>query len=145
MAVLRRPVRSRPIRLFLIGMFAIPLVSLVGLWAFAASITVPSAVGDHNFNITASDLNVGSREFAAELPVEREETYLWLLSGRTAPKASLLATRKLMDKAIPAEENALHFEYGLLSGAPQVALNAFFTSLGQIGGIRAAIDSGAID
>jgi len=144
MAVLRRPVRSRPIRLFLISMFAIPLVSLVGLWAFAASITVPSAVGDHNFNITASDLNAGSREFASELPVEREETYLWLLSDRTAPKASLLATRKLMDKAVPAEENALHFEYGLLSGAPQAALSAFFTSLGQIGSIRAAVDSGAM-
>ena len=56
MAVLRRPVRSRPIRLFLISMFAIPLLSLVGLWAFAASITVGPAISDHNFNITTSIL-----------------------------------------------------------------------------------------
>ena len=144
MAVLRHPVRSRPIRLFLIGMFAIPLVSLVGLWAFAASITVPSAVGDHNFNITASNLNADSKEFASELPVERAETYVWLLSDRKAPKASLLATRKLMDKAVPAEKNALHFEYSLLSGPTQAALNAFFTSMGQLGSIRAAVDSGAM-
>ena len=42
MAIIRRPVRSRPIRLFLISMFAVPLVSLIGLWAFAASVTVPT-------------------------------------------------------------------------------------------------------
>jgi len=31
MAIIRRPIRSWPIRLFLIGMFAVPLVSLIGL------------------------------------------------------------------------------------------------------------------
>ena len=53
MAIIRRPIRSWPIRLFLIGMFAVPLVSLVGLWAFAASVTVPDAVSDHNYNVAA--------------------------------------------------------------------------------------------
>ena len=40
MAIIRRPVRSRPIRLFLISMFAVPFVSLIGLWVFAATVTV---------------------------------------------------------------------------------------------------------
>ena len=31
MAFFRRPVRPRPIRVFLIGMFAVPLVSLLAL------------------------------------------------------------------------------------------------------------------
>ena len=39
--------RSRPIRVFLISMFAVPLVSLVALWGFAASITVSNAISDH--------------------------------------------------------------------------------------------------
>ena len=48
MTIFRRPVRSRPIRLFLISMLAVPLVSLVALWGFAASITVRSAISDHD-------------------------------------------------------------------------------------------------
>ena len=47
MAFFRRPGRSRPIRVFLIGMVAVPLVSLLALYGFVASITVSSAISDH--------------------------------------------------------------------------------------------------
>ncbi len=144
MAVVRRPVRSWPIRLFLIIMFAVPLVSLVGLWVFAASITVPEAINDHNFNVSTTAGNTQGRQLAIELPTERAETYLWLITGRRAPKASLLATRELVNKAIPPAEAALHTENGLLSAGPQAQLNAFFRDLGQIGAIRAAVDSGSL-
>ena len=104
MAVLRRPVRSRPIRLFLISMFAIPLVSLVGLWAFAASITIRSAINDHEYNVSVAALDNSGGALATGLPTEREETYLWLISGRKAPKAALLATRALVDQADPGRQ-----------------------------------------
>ena len=68
MAVLRRPVRSRPIRLFLISMFAIPLVSLVGLWVFAVSVTVPSAISDHDLNVSTAAVDTEGRALAVELP-----------------------------------------------------------------------------
>jgi signal transduction histidine kinase len=144
MAVLRRPVRSRPIRLFLISMFAIPLVSLVGLWVFAVSVTVPEAVSDHNFNVSTAAVDTEGRALAVELPTERAETYLWLLSGRRSSKASLLATRELVTRAIPPAEAALRTEDGLLSAGPQADLNAFFSDLGQLGSIRAAVDSGSL-
>ena len=144
MAVLRRPVRSRPIRLFLISMFAIPLVCLVGLWVFAVSVTVPQADSDHNLNVSTAAVDTQGRELAVELPTERAETYLWLLSGRRSPKASLLATRELVTRAIPPAEAALHTEDGLLSAGPQAQLNAFFSDLGRIGSIRAAVDSGSL-
>ena len=104
MAVLRRPVRSWPIRLFLISMFAIPLVSLVGLWVFAVSVTVPEAISDHNLNVSTAAVDTQGKELAVELPTERAETYLWLLSDRRSPKTSLLATRELVNKAIPPAE-----------------------------------------
>jgi signal transduction histidine kinase len=144
MAVLRRPVRSRPIRLFLISMFAIPLVSLVGLWVFAVSVTVPEAVSDHNLNVSTAASDTQGRALAVELPTERAQTYLWLLSGRRAPEASLLATRELVNKAIPPAVAAMRTQDGLLSAGPQAELNAFFTDLGQIGRIRAAVDSGSL-
>ncbi len=101
MAVLRRPVRSRPIRLFLISMFAIPLVCLTGLWVFAVSVTVPEADSDHSFNVSTAAVDTHGRELAVELPTERAETYLWLLSGRRSSEAPLLATRELVTRAIP--------------------------------------------
>ena len=107
MAVLRRPVRSRPIRLFLISMFVIPLVSLAVLWAFAASITIRSAINDHDFNVSVAALDKSAGGLSTGLPTEREETYLWLISGRKSSEAALLATRALVDKAIPADESAL--------------------------------------
>src|ERR1700722_13511955 len=144
MAVLRRPVRSRPIRLFLISMFAIPLVCLVGLWVFAVSVTVPQANSDHNLNVSTAAVDTQGRELAVELPTERAETYLWLLSGRRSSKAPLLATRELVTRAIPPAEAALHTENGLLSAGPQAQLDAFFSDLGRIGSIRAAVDSGSL-
>ena len=136
MAVLRRPVRSRPIRLFLISMFAIPLVSLVVLWAFAASITIRSAVNDHDYNVSVAALNKSAGGLSAALPTEREETYLWLISGRRSSEAPLLATRELVDKAIPADENALHSIEGMLSTGTRSELNAFSASLGRLASIR---------
>src|ERR1700733_270200 len=144
MAVLRRPVRSRPIRLFLISMFAIPLVSLVGLWVFAVSATVPEAISDHNLNVSTAAVDTEGKALAIELPVERAQTYLWLLSDRRASEASLLATREVVNKAIPPALAAMRTEDGLLSAGPQAELNAFYTDLGKIGAIRAAVNAGTL-
>src|SRR5882724_6594185 len=108
MAVFRRPVRSRPIRLFLISMFAVPLVSLVALWAFAASVTVPGAISDHNYNVNSVALTGPDiATLTTQLSTEQQQTYIWLLSGRQAPKAALLATRKTISKVLPGAEAAL--------------------------------------
>src|SRR5580704_15019656 len=97
-----RPVRSRPIRLFLIIMLAVPLVSLVALWAFAASITVRSAINDHTYNASVTSLTTALEPLTIELPAERDASYVWLINGRKSSQAPLLATRKLVNEAIPA-------------------------------------------
>jgi len=151
MAFFRRPVRSRPsrpsrpIRLFLISMFAVPLVSLVALWGFAASITVSNAISDHEYNVSTAAINAGVRGLTIGLPEERVQSYLWLISDRKTPEASMLATRKLVDKGIPVARTALYAEQGLLSAESRSALNTLFAKLGQLGKIRAAIDSGTMN
>ncbi len=145
MAVFRRPIRSRPIRLFLITMFAVPLVSLVGLWAFAASITVPGAISDHNYN--ASSVAITSSDVATltvQLPTEQQETYVWLLSGRKAPKAALLATRQAITRALPGAEAALLVGDNLLAPAAKADLNTLEADLRQIPVIRQSVDSGTM-
>ncbi|MGH3293226.1 MAG: sensor histidine kinase [Trebonia sp.] len=143
MAIIRRPIRSWPIRLFLIGMFAVPLVSLIGLWAFAASVTVPEAVSDHNYN--ASGTATTSPDVATltvELPAEQHQTYLWLLSGRRMPKSTLLATRQIIDRVLPGAEATLLAGDNRLTPASRAALSTLETDLRGIGGIRQSVDAG---
>src|SRR6266568_3487640 len=144
MAFFRRPVRSRPIRLFLISMFVVPLVSLVALWAFAASITVSNAISDHEYNVSSKAIATGISALTVELPQERAQSYLWLIGGRTTSNASMLATRRAVDKGIPAVRTSLHIEQGMLSAASRSAQDTVLNQVGQLGRIRAAIDSGAM-
>src|SRR5260370_31942948 len=125
----KRPVRSRPIRVFLISMFAVPLVSLLALYGFAASITVSNAISDHEYNVSAAALTSGVRGLIIGLPQERAQSYLWLTSGRTTPKASLLAARQLVDQEIPAVRAALNAQQGRLSAQSTSALNTLLTDL----------------
>ncbi len=145
MAIIRRPIRSWPIRLFLIGMFAVPLVSLVGLWAFAASVTVPDAVSDHNYNV--SGLVTTSPDVAAvtiQLPTEQHETYLWLLSGRRAAKSALLATRGTIDRVLPGAEATLLAGDNQLTASAKADLTALEADLRGIPGIRQSVDAGTM-
>jgi signal transduction histidine kinase len=137
-----RPARSRPIRLFLIAMLAVPLVSLVALWAFAASITVRGAISDHTYNTSVTSLTTAMEPLTIELPAEREASYLWLIGNRRSSEASLLATRRIVDGAIPAASSTL--QTGSLFADSRSAINALFAQLAQLGRIRAAIDSGTM-
>ena len=144
MAFFRRPARSRPIRLFLISIFAVPLVSLVALWGFAASITVDSAVHDHYYNQGVTIITSGFASLTAGLPQERAQSYLWLSSDRATSNTSLLAARKLVDQGIPAARDAMAPAQDQLSDQSRADLNAMFGDLAQLGKIRAQVDSGTM-
>src|SRR5579862_2018280 len=107
MMTFRRRVHSRSLRTFLIAMIAVPLVSLLALWGFAASITVSAAVKDQAYNKSSQTTNAGVYGLVSELPQERAQTYVWLLSGQRAPRAPMLAARKLVDQAVPPARTAL--------------------------------------
>src|ERR1700743_1692396 len=145
MAVFRRPVRSRPIRLYLISMFAVALISLVALWAFAASVTVPAAINDHKYNTSTAALD--SPAFAAvtyELPVERAQTYAWLLGNRTGAKTPLLTTRATVDKALPGAVVSLEAVSDRLSAANKGLLQAVVADLHGLGSLRQSVDAGKL-
>jgi signal transduction histidine kinase len=145
MAVMRRRrVRSRPIRFFLIGMFAVPLVSVVGLWAFLTSITVSNAVNDHNFNSTSRAITSKGALLSLGLTQERAQTYLWLITDRKTAKTSLLSARSLVSESLVGAQTALNAGGLPLVPAARSALLAWFSGLGHLGAIRAAVDSGAM-
>ena len=145
MAAIRRPVRSRPVRLFLISMFAVPLLSLVGLWAFATSITVPQAIADHQYSVN-SDAVTGPAVGALTngLPAEQEETYIWLLSGGQASKSALVATRQSNTKVLPVAEATLRAGGGSLSADAKTNLDALEADLRGLPSIRQSVDAGTM-
>jgi signal transduction histidine kinase len=126
-------------------MFAVPLVSLIGLWAFAASVTVPGAISDHNYSVTSKALTgPDSATLTTDLPTEQQETYLWLLSGRRASKSALLATRATISKALPGAESALLVGQNLLSASSKADLNALEGDLRRLPSIRQSVDAGTM-
>jgi signal transduction histidine kinase len=140
MTTFRRRVHSRPLRLFLIGMLAVPLMSLLALWGFAASITVSAAIKDQAYNASSKTTNAGVYGLVSELPQERAQTYVWLLSGRRAPRAPLDAARKLVDQAVPPARTALV----AIEGTSNPVLGTLIADLGRIPAIRQAVDAGTM-
>jgi signal transduction histidine kinase len=142
MATTRRPIRSRPIRLYLFIMFAVPLVSLVALWAFAAVVTVPSALSNQNYNRTTSAIIAAITPLSIGLPAERTDAYLWLITGRTEPETAIDASRAAVDGGLPAAKAALNTQLDQINGPARTALTTLFADLGQLPRIRSAIDAG---
>ena len=140
MTIFRRRIRVRPIRLFLVGMLAVPLVSLLALWGFAASITVTAAIRDADYTSNTQTTNAGVYPLFGALPQERLETYLWLLDGHQSDHSALLAARAQVDKALPAARAA--FLSGQQSSSSP-ALSVLITDIGHLDAIRGSVDSGA--
>jgi signal transduction histidine kinase len=140
MTTFRRRVRSRPLRTFLIAMIAVPLVSLIALWGLAASITVSAAVKDQAYTASSKTTNAGVYGLVSELPQERAQTYIWLLSGQRAPRAPMLAARKLLDAAVPPARTALV----AIEGTSNPVLGTLIRDLGRIPAIRQSVDSGTM-
>ena len=128
MTIFRRRVRVRPIRLFLVAMLAVPLVSLVALWGFAASITITPALKDANYTANTKTTNAGVYPLSSALPQERAETYLYLLSGRQSGRPALLAARQQLDKAIPGAKAAF---LASQTSSSTAVLNTLITDLSQ--------------
>ncbi|HET6191037.1 MAG TPA: nitrate- and nitrite sensing domain-containing protein [Trebonia sp.] len=121
-------------------MLAVPLLSLLALWGFAASITVSPAIRDASYTANTKATNAGAVPLFGALPQERAETYLYLLSGRRSGRPAMLAARQQVNAALPAAKAAF---LGGQEASSSAVLNALITDLGQLDKIRGSVDSGA--
>jgi signal transduction histidine kinase len=145
MAAIRRPVRSRSIRVLLIGMFAVPLVSLLVMWLIASLLTVPKALDAQTYkNNSAQSNSPAIATISFEVPTERADTYLWLLSGRKASKAGLLKDRAAIDAAMPAAIASFRANDNHLSASSSAQENQLIGQLQRLPSIRKAADSGTL-
>jgi signal transduction histidine kinase len=137
--------RQRSIRVLLTLIFIVPLVSLLGLWGFAASVTVSNAVQEHNFNSENRMYGGWAQALFTQLAQERLMAYEWLSSGgRTPGEAQLLAQQRATDAAAKAFTKGLYANSsGIVPSAwPAIRnFNSQFALFTGSGGIRERVDS----
>jgi nitrate/nitrite sensing protein/histidine kinase/DNA gyrase B/HSP90-like ATPase len=139
-----RPARRRSIRAFLAPIFVVPLVSLLALWAFAASVTVLNALHEHNYTAENKLYGARAQTLGLELVLERSDVFVWLSSGRKEPVASLHAQRRATDAAVAAFENGVRSGSGLIMTSARPALARFTAGLATLGRIRSQVDAGQL-
>ena len=138
-----RAARTRTIRVTLAGLLIVPLVALVGLWAFAASITLGNVIRYQHYNTLTKTTSASINGLTDDLAAERSLTLAWVGSDRRTPKTQLLAARRATDAEVAASRSALAATRGLYDPVALAGLNSYLADLASLPRVRAAVDSGA--
>jgi signal transduction histidine kinase len=139
-----RRTRPRPIRYTLTSLMVIPLISLIALWAYAATSTVGGALAQRAYNTENRDTGGPGQALLVQLVQERTQTYIWLSTGRRTSAAAVDAQRARTVAAITAFRAGVAAAGGALSALTRQNLAVLFAKLNQLGAIRAAADTGAM-
>jgi signal transduction histidine kinase len=132
--------RSLPIRPTLVGIFTVPLISLVLLWTFAAYASIANAAHAHGYRNVAPQV----ASALTGLAVEREQSYIWLTADRRSAEAPLAASRVQTDKAVTEARAALNSVLAQYTQLAAVQLNVFYDQLDRLNLIRAEVNAGTI-
>jgi len=153
-----RPKRQRPIRSTITILLVIPLVSLIALWAYAATSTVGGALARQNADELNTDLGGPLQALIAQLDAERADTFTWQSAHgvlpRDAPAAeraalaaqhtALVAQRGHTNAAVTAFRAGAAAGAGLEPAAAKPLAAALLAQLSQLPAIRARVDAGTI-
>jgi signal transduction histidine kinase len=135
--------RQRSIRVLLGAIFIVPLASLLGLWIFAATITVSSAIQEHDFNSQDQRYGSWAQTLFTQLAQERLVAYEWLSAGHRGPDPAYLHQQTLTNTAVKMLLD------GLSSSPPgspaaRPALATFKAEISALAGIRTSVTLGKI-
>jgi len=65
-----KPLRTRSVRRRIAILLIIPLVSLIGLWAFAASVTLGAALNKYEVSTTYNKIGLPGSDLSTQLAIE---------------------------------------------------------------------------
>jgi signal transduction histidine kinase len=134
--------RTRSAWLTIVGLLLIPLLSLLALWIFTASISLGNVLRFERYNRAISLTTPSFTKVEPVLIQERALSLAYLGADRQIPVASLQAARQNTDKVVVAIRAALAAANGLFNPASRGQENAFLAALNSLPRIRAAVDSG---
>ncbi len=136
--------RQRPIRSTLTILLVIPLVSLIALWAYAASSTVGGAIGKRNSDTANKVIGAPTQALFQELVQERADTFIWQSAHGHMPRTGLDAQRKKTDAAVAGFRQAVKDAAGVQTQVARSGMQTMSRSLDQLSRIRAAVDAGKL-
>ncbi|HMD91504.1 MAG TPA: nitrate- and nitrite sensing domain-containing protein [Trebonia sp.] len=125
-------------------MLVIPLISLVALWAYAASSTVGGALAKRSADTVNSTIGGLLQGLVQQLDTERSDTFVWQSARGLLPRTTLDAQRAATDKAVAAFRAGAARVTGQLPAAAKSLDPAVLASLNQLAVIRTETDTGKI-
>jgi signal transduction histidine kinase len=129
----------------LVTLLLVPVLALVGLWAFLASITLGNAITQRQFNseIRPSG-SAASNGLLNAVGQERAATFLWLSNPQRPPVSQLAAARQADDAAITTYRASTSHNLSGDTATELFTRRGMQAELAAIPGIRAAVDAGRL-
>jgi len=126
-------------------LFIVPLVSLVALWAFAASVTLSSALQERDYSTQNHTIGAPAEALGVDLTLERLQSFIWLSSGRHAnAMGPMLAQRKATSAAVAGFRRGVTVGQNVMFAAGRPTLSRFVQALDGLPRLREAIDEGQV-
>ncbi|MFG1708773.1 nitrate- and nitrite sensing domain-containing protein [Nonomuraea sp. M3C6] len=135
------PTRGRPIALKLLILLLVPLLSLVGLWAFAAGLTGGDGLRLLAINDLATNLATPSEQVNIQLQNERLASVEFLVTGRGAAKVA--KQRGQTDRSV-ATFRGLAKNQRDLSPEMTAQLTALNGKIDQLADVRRDVDGTSV-
>jgi signal transduction histidine kinase len=143
----KHSVRRRSLRLRLLVLLLVPLMSLAGLWAFAAYLTGRDAIGAYEAERAYRRLAGPGDTLAACVQRERVATVVAVDSDGGQGRAEVVAGRTATDQAQAAFRRSVLSPdvRRALSAASRKRLGDVLARFDRLPGVRSQVDSGTID
>ncbi|WP_433230528.1 sensor histidine kinase [Actinomadura formosensis] len=142
--------RTRSIRSKVTALLLVPLLSLVALWGYAASVTGREALAQRNYHTLDRTFAPTGQGVLVELGKERRLSAVFLSTPRaTAPSApaQLTLQRGRVDEAVARFRRAATSDAarGVTTDEMKSRVFEVLDALGGLGGLRSAVDDRTID
>ncbi|GGK79656.1 ATPase [Sphaerisporangium melleum] len=134
--------RTRSIKFKILALVLVPLVSLLGIWAYSAAITVQDGLDLLRVRTIYDDLVAPTGNLASEIQGERFQSVVFL-SSPGSERSELDAARARTDQARAALERAVLDSAAEQESSPQMyqRVNELIETTHRLPDIRARVDS----
>jgi signal transduction histidine kinase len=141
-ATARPVVRQRSIQRTLAVLLVIPLISLIGLWAFAAVDTIGTVLAKYHSDAVSRDMGSQTAAILQNVATERTDTFVFQNGGRLISKTALDAQRARTDAAATAFRAGITAASGDITTPARSVINAILVQLNELPAIRSSADDG---
>jgi signal transduction histidine kinase len=136
--------RRRSIRLRIFLLVVIPILSLIGIYAFAATITASNAINLSRSRLVFNTISLPSGLMESALDSERVYAVVYLADPALLNRAALQAQEQKTDRSISAFKAAANAAASSESTAEKQAFATMFADLARLPALRSQIAAQAI-